>query len=100
MLGAVVAAWIAGEFAIRAPEAKVMLQIFLGGLMMGSGAVMSSGCNVGHILSGVPQLSLGSIVGGISIILGGWFMAYLMFIRPMQDVGGSVHGKAVSHAAD
>lgn len=101
MLGALVAALIAGEFAIRAPEAKVMLQIFLGGLMMGSGAVMSSGCNIGHILSGVPQLSLGSIVGGISIILGGWIMAYFMFIRPMQvQVEDSAVGEAVTHAAD
>jgi uncharacterized protein len=52
--------------------------------MMGFGAVLSSGCNIGHILSGVPQLSIGSILGGISIVLGGWVMAYFMFIRPMQ----------------
>jgi len=100
ILGALVAALIAGEFAIRAPEPKLLLQTFLGGLLMGFGAVTSSGCNIGHILSGVPQLSLGSILGGISIILGGWFMAYFMFIRPMQDVGASVPGEAASHAAD
>jgi hypothetical protein len=101
IVGALVAALIAGEFAIRAPEAKVMLQIFLGGLMMGSGAVMSTGCNVGHILSGVPQLSLGSILGGVSIILGGWIMAYFMFIRPMQVLADdSAVGEAVTHAAD
>lgn len=84
VLGAAIAALIAKEFAIRAPEAKVILLIFLGGLMMGFGAVLSSGCNIGHILSGVPQLSIGSILGGISIVLGGWLMAYFMFIRPMQ----------------
>ncbi|HWS22937.1 MAG TPA: YeeE/YedE family protein [Anaerolineales bacterium] len=84
VLGALVAALIAGEFAIRAPQPKILLQTFAGGLLMGFGAVVSSGCNIGHILSGVPQLSVGSIVGGVSIILGGWLMAYLMFIRPMQ----------------
>ncbi|MCK7542480.1 MAG: YeeE/YedE family protein [Marinilabiliales bacterium] len=68
VLGALVAALIAGEFAIRAPEPKLLLQTFAGGLLMGFGAVVSSGCNIGHILSGVPQLSIGSIVGGISII--------------------------------
>jgi hypothetical protein len=84
VLGALVAALIAGEFAIRAPEPKILLQTLAGGLLMGFGAVVSSGCNIGHILSGVPQLSIGSIVGGLSIVAGGWTMAYFMFIRPMN----------------
>ena len=84
VLGALVAALIAGEFAIRAPEPKIILQTFVGGLLMGFGAVCSSGCNIGHILSGVPQLSIGSIIGGISIIVGCWVMAYFLFIRPMN----------------
>ena len=85
VLGALVAALIAREFAIRAPEPKILLQTFVGGLLMGFGAVVSGGCNIGHILSGVPQLSIGSIVGGLSIIAGGWTMAYFMFIRPMNS---------------
>jgi len=84
VLGALIAALIAGEFAIRAPEPKILLQTFIGGLFMGFGATVSSGCNIGHILSGVPQLSLGSILGGVSIVLGGWIMAYFLFIRPMN----------------
>lgn len=87
VLGALVASLIAGEFALRAPEPKLLLQTLIGGLLMGFGAVISSGCNIGHILSGVPQLSIGSILGGISIILGGWITAYFMFIRPMQAAG-------------
>ena len=82
VLGAAIAALIAKEFAIRAPAPKVLLQTFAGGFLMAFGAVTSSGCNVGHILSGVPMLSLGSIVGGISIILGAWLTAYIMFVRP------------------
>jgi hypothetical protein len=84
VIGAAIAALIAGEIGLRAPAPKMLIQTFGGGLLMGFGAVCASGCNVGHILSGVPQLSLGSIVGGISIVLGAWFMAYLMFVRPQR----------------
>ena len=82
VFGAMIGALISKEFAIRAPAPKVLLQTFAGGFLMAFGAVVSKGCNVGHILSGWPQLSLGSILGGICIVLGGWFMAYMMFIRP------------------
>lgn len=82
ILGAAIAAWIAGEFKLRAPTPGVLIQTFAGGLLMGFGAVLSGGCNIGHILSGVPQLSIGSIVGGIFIILGAWSAAYVMFVLP------------------
>lgn len=87
VIGAFLAAIIAGEFAIRAPSAKTLLQTFLGGFLMAFGAVTSKGCNIGHILSGVPQLSLGSILGGISIVLGAWIAAYFMFVLPMKAAG-------------
>lgn len=94
VVGGFLAAIIAGEFALRAPQPKVMLQTFAGGLLMGFGAVCASGCNVGHILSGVPQLSMGSIFGGTSIVLGAWFAAYLLFVRPQQAAM-----RAAEHAA-
>ena len=81
VIGAALAAIIAKEFKIRSPKPLVLVQTFFGGALMGFGAVTSTGCNVGHILSGVPQLSIGSIVGGLFIILGGWTAAYFLFIR-------------------
>ncbi len=81
VVGAAIAAVIAGEFKLRAPDAKRLLQQFIGGLVMGIGAVIGTACNIGHILSGIPQLSLGSILGGAFIILGCWVTAYIMFMR-------------------
>jgi hypothetical protein len=81
IIGAAIAARIAGEFKIRVPQPTRLVQQFIGGLLMGVGAVIGTACNVGHILSGVPQLSLGSIWGGIFIVLGCWVTTYIMFMR-------------------
>ena len=81
VIGAAIAAVIAGEFKLRAPDAKRLLQQFIGGLIMGVGAVIGTACNIGHILSGIPQLALSSILGGAFIVLGCWATAYIMFMR-------------------
>ena len=81
VIGAAIAAIIAGEFKLRAPRAKRLIQQFIGGLLLGIGAVINFGCNIGHILSGVPQLAVSSIIGGFFIIIGAWITAYVMFMR-------------------
>jgi uncharacterized protein len=96
--GAAIAALIAGEIGLRAPAPKMIVQTFGGGLLMGFGAVCSSGCNVGHILSGVPQLSFGSILGGISIVLGAWIMAFIIFVRPQQVRAKDEEMEKAAHA--
>lgn len=85
IVGAFIAALIAGEFKIRWPGWGMLGQTFVGGLLMGFGAVTSAGCNVTHILSGLPQLGIGSLVGALSIVLGSWLAAYLIFVRPQSS---------------
>ena len=84
VIGAFIAALIAGEFKIRMPGWAVLGQTFLGGLIMGFGAVTSGGCNVTHVLSGLPQLAISSIFAAVAIVLGAWLTAWLMFVRPNQ----------------
>ncbi len=81
LIGAFAGAYYAGEFKFRLPKANRAIQSFAGGVLMGFGAIVADGCNIGHILSGVPQLAVSSLVGGLFIILGGWTMAYFLFIR-------------------
>jgi len=81
VIGAAIAAAIAGELKLRAPGPKRLIQQFIGGLLLGIGAVTAFGCNIGHILSGVPQLALSSILTGSFIVIGAWITAYLMFMR-------------------
>ncbi len=80
VLGGLIAALIAGEFKLRTPrEGKTILIQFVGGFIMGFGAVTAAGCNIGNLLSGIPQLSVGSIVASVGIVLGCWLMAFLLF---------------------
>jgi uncharacterized membrane protein YedE/YeeE len=84
IIGALVAALIAGEFKIRWPGWTTVGQTFVGGLLMGFGAVCSAGCNVTHIVSGLPQLAISSLVASVAIALGAWLAAYLVFVRPQN----------------
>jgi len=86
ILGAFIAAKIAGEAKLRAPAPKVLIQTFFGGCLMGFGAALGGGCNITHILTGVPQLALSSILNGAFIIFGCWAIAYWMFVRPMRNI--------------
>ncbi len=79
--GSFIGSKLGNEFKIRLPKAKVGLQSLAGGSLMGFGAIIAGGCNIGHILSGVPQLAISSILAGIFIISGGWTLAYFMFIK-------------------
>ena len=84
VIGGLIAALISNEFKFRVPKPLVLVQTFIGGALMGFGAVTSGGCNIGHLLSGIPQLSLGSILAGISIVLGAWAASYVMFVLPQK----------------
>lgn len=77
--GAHVAARSHGEFAWRAPSAQRLLQALGGGLLMGTGAGIAGGCNIGHGLTGVPLFGLSSLTATGSIVLGVWTGAYLLF---------------------
>lgn len=66
ILGSAISAILASEFRIRLLKPKEAIKMFFGGFLIGGGAVIGGGCNVIHVLSGIPQLSLGSILSTIS----------------------------------
>jgi len=70
LVGVFIAAIIAKEFRIVWPKLRQTPRLFFGGLFMGMGAVTAAGgCNVAHIISHMPQLSVGSFVSGLTIIV-------------------------------
>ncbi len=57
--GAVMASALSGRFATHAPSTPLsVLAVVLGGLMMGYGARLAYGCNIGAFFSGVASTSL------------------------------------------
>ncbi len=81
VIGAAISAVIAGEFKLRSPGPETLLKQFGGGAAMGIGAAIAGGCNIGHGLSGVPMLSIGSIITLGFIVLGIWLVSYFLFMR-------------------
>ncbi|MCL1886252.1 MAG: YeeE/YedE family protein [Dehalococcoidia bacterium] len=71
MLGAFCSSMISGDFKLRLPRQKsVYPRVLLGGVLMGYGAGLASGCTVGGFFSAVPSLGLNGWVFG-SCVLGG-----------------------------
>ena len=70
-IGALMSAVARREFRVQLPRAPRELALrLLGALMTGAGAVLGLGCTVGHGLSGLAVLSLGSALGLACIFLG------------------------------
>ena len=83
-------AWLSGkllsEVKLKVPPAGEMLKVMLGGFIMGVGAQIGGGCNIGHSLTGVATLAVSSWVANVFIILGNWTAVYFLLIRPMRDL--------------
>jgi len=68
--GAFLAAWLSGTLWVRGETGRRYVGLALGGGLMGIGAGIAGGCNLGHSLIGVPLLSLGSIVTTLAMGVG------------------------------
>lgn len=82
LLGSFLSAWAHGELRWRVPKSERLLQSGVGGLLMGFGAQLAGGCTIGHSLTGLSVLSVGSIASTASILIGAWGMAWWLFVRP------------------
>lgn len=71
IVGALLAALLAGEFKVRAPRQKRRyLQSASGGLLMGYGAGIGVGCTIGAFFSAIPSLGLNGWIFGLALLAG------------------------------
>lgn len=83
VLGIVVGAGLSSlqvnEFKIKKPSSRDFIRFFGGGLLLGAGAMLALGCNFGHILGGIPELGISSIVALVFMVLGNWLASFLVY---------------------
>lgn len=74
--GLILASWasalVSGDFRPRWPSGREILRNFLGGILMGLGAMLALGCTVGTLLSGIMAGALSGWVFAVFCLLGGW----------------------------
>ena len=103
LFGGLVAALLSREFAIRVPPRGELAKGAAGGLLMGTGAMLAFGCNVGGFFSAVSALSLsgfGMMLGlGLGAFLGLRYLLWEMQRHPAWSSGGArVYGRAADSA--
>jgi uncharacterized protein len=92
VLGGAIAALLSREFAIRVPPRPELAKGAAGGFLMGAGAVLAFGCNVGGFFSATSALSLaglGMMLGlGAGAFLGLRYLLWEVAHRPGWSRGG------------
>lgn len=68
--GALIAAVAGNTLLVRGEDSRRYIELAAGALLMGVGAGIAGGCNLGHSMVGVPLLSIGSIVTTVAIVAG------------------------------
>ena len=75
-IGVVAGGALAGTRRLVLPDAGRAARALAGGLLMGAGGSVARGCNIGHGLTGIPLLSLGSLLATAAMVAGalavGW----------------------------
>lgn len=69
-LGVILGAALAVRGPLRVPDGARSARAVLGGLLMGVGANVAHGCNIGHGLTGIALLSLGSLLATAAMAVG------------------------------
>ena len=102
LLGAFIAALMAKEFAFRIPPIGEVLKGLLGGILMGTGAMIGKSCTIGGFFSGWPALSLGAIVFTTGLVIGTYVaLKYLLFeMEKLPKISSGKSASLLSAATD
>lgn len=69
IMGGIIAAVTAKEFAIKPARLPIIISCFTGGLLMGSAALLTPGGNDGLLLKGIPSFAPHALIGYFSMVV-------------------------------
>lgn len=86
ILGAAVSALLLGELnpVWRVPKSQVSM-VFAGGVIMAFGSRMTPGCNIWHIMGGLPLLTMQSLLFVVGLLPGAWLGSKILKWVLMKD---------------
>ena len=87
-LGVLAGAALSGRRRLRVPDSARAARALAGGLLMGIGGSIAHGCNIGHGLTGLPLLSLGSLLA-TAAMAGGALLTWRLVLEPSPRLRGS-----------
>ncbi|MHA1991633.1 MAG: YeeE/YedE family protein [Candidatus Hodarchaeales archaeon] len=79
ILGSFISSINLKEFNYKSAKPLEGLRFFSGGLLLGFGAMLAGGCNIGHILGGIPELGISSFVAVIFMIFGNQITSHIYY---------------------
>lgn len=75
--GAFISGRLSGQAKLLPKPPDEVLIAFAGGILVGAGAALATGCVVGNILSGWALMSVGMLLFGVVTLLANWGVAWL-----------------------
>lgn len=79
---------------VRLPDGSRTRRALAGGLLMGFGGTLAHGCNIGHGVTGLPLLSLGSLLA-VSAMVAGAVVTWRYVLGPRPALRGTERPEAV-----
>jgi len=70
LVGAFAAALLAGQFGVRVGPRRELVKGAVGGLLLGTGAAIARGCNIGGFFSATAALSLSGLAMAVGLAIG------------------------------
>jgi len=80
-IGSIISYIGSGGVIFKLPSLKNTFTMLFGGFLIGVGSVMADGDTITHVLSGIPQLSVGSMASSAAVFAGAYIVIYLKIIK-------------------
>ena len=96
--GAFLSALLSKQFGVRVGPVRELVKGAIGGVLIGIGAVLVRGCNIGGFFSGTSALGMHGLMMALGLTIGAFFGARFLMWEMMRGVGSSDSSGSSSEA--